>query len=167
MRPPLCIAVDLAAGAALVLLVALGCWWASDRARRWEPPRWGHGAFESIRSVTPGEPGAPELWVVATSPRCPRCLATIWRLHRAVAVHAARAEVVALLVDTPARPGAGVLRRLPPIPVWWDRENVWREKWGHRLYGELLQFDRSGRHLRTIHADDASAIDRRFAPRRS
>jgi hypothetical protein len=26
---------------------------------------------------------------------------------------------------------------------------VWRERWGHRLYGELLVFDRDGRLLET------------------
>ncbi len=148
--------MDLAAGAALLLVVFLGCWWASDRARRWEPPRWSMDTFVPLRASPRAAPAAPTLWVVAVNPRCPSCIGTLRRLHAVWARQDRPEELIALIVDSPARPEPGALRGIPPIPVWWDRENLWRVRWGHRLYGELLEFDASGRYLRSITADDAA-----------
>lgn len=155
MRPLLRTTTDVAAGVALVLAILLGGWWARDRLRHWERPQWRSESFELLRAMPGDGPRGQGLWVVAANPRCATCLGTIWRLYEARARHARPEELVALIVDTPVRPGPRALRRLPPIPVWWDRENRWRRRWGHRVYGELLQFDGSGRYLRTITAGQA------------
>jgi len=156
--------MDFAAGAALIAVVLLGAWWASDRTRRWERPRWSGESFDLLRAMPGVEPRGEARWVIAVNPRCPSCLRALWRLHATWARHSEREELVALIVDTPARPDPRALRRLPPISVWWDRENRWRRRWGHRLYGELLQFDVSGRHLRTITANEAPRITGPRAP---
>ena len=147
--------MDLAASATLTAVVLLGGWWVSDRARRWERPRWSSESFDLLRAMPRVEPRGEAQWVVVVNPRCPSCLSSLWRLHATWTRHTTREELVALIVDTPVRPDPRTLHGLPPIPVWWDRENRWRRRWGHRLYGELLQFDGSGRYLRTITAQDA------------
>jgi hypothetical protein len=164
MRAPLRWTMNLAAGTAVIAVVMLGAWWASDRARRWERPRWNRESFEPLRAVPLVEPRGMARWVVVVNPRCPSCLETLWRLHHTWSRHAAGEQLVALIVDTPVRPDPRALRRLPPIPLWWDRENRWRRRWGHRLYGELIQFDVAGRHLRTITAAEAARIRRPRAP---
>ena len=163
MRPPLRVTMDLASGVALIAVMLLGAWWASDRARRWEQPRWSGESFDMLHAM-PGKDPRGERWAMAVNPRCPSCLGALWRLHAAWARQSEPAELVALIVDTPGRPDRRALRRLPPISVWWDRENRWRRRWGHRLYGELLQFDGSGRHLRTIAPEE---VPRLAGPRAS
>ena len=81
-------------------------------------------------------------------------MTTLWQLHAAWARHGWREELIALIVDTPARPDARALRAIPPVPVWWDRGGVWRRRWGHRLYGELIQFDASGCFVQTLAAEE-------------
>lgn len=156
--------MDLGAGAALISVMLLGAWWASDRARRWEPPRWSRESFDLLRAMPRVEPRGEGRWAMAINPRCPSCLGALWRLHATWPRHSAAEELVALIVDTPVRPGPRALRRLPPISVWWDRENRWRRRWGHRLYGELIQFDGSGRYLQTITAEEAPRITGPRAP---
>jgi hypothetical protein len=153
MRAPLRWAIDVVAGTGLVLLALLGAWWATDRVHAWEQPRWSCESFELLPGSPRHEPGPRERWAVATNPRCRHCIAVAWRLYDAREREPWPAELVALIVDTPSRPGRRVLLPLPPVPMWWDRENRWREKWGHRLYGEVLQFDRRGRYLGTVPAD--------------
>ena len=164
MRSPLRTMMDIAAGAALVGVLLLGGWWASDRARRWEPPRWDRDAFVPLRATPRGGPAARVVWVVTVNPRCGSCIGTLRRLHAAWGRRGRPEELVALIVDTSARPDSGALRGIPPIPVWWDRANLWRRRWGHRLYGELLEFDDSGAYLRTITADEATRIRSREHP---
>lgn len=158
MRTPLRWTMDIAAGAALVAVVALGAWWTSDRARRWEQPRWSRDGFVLLRGDPSTGPAAPTLWVVAVNPRCPGCLVTFRRLHAAWTGRARPEALAVLIVDSPARPGAAALRGIPAVPVWWDRENRWRRRWGHRLYGEVLEFEASGRYRRSIAADEAVRI---------
>jgi hypothetical protein len=143
------VANGLAGGLCLAALV-LGALWVADRGRRWEAPRWGAERFVALRpGPEPRTTGRP-MWVVVVNPRCARCLVTLRALH------ARRAQgLAALIVDTPARPDAATLRALPPVPVWWDRDRVWRDRWGHRLYGELIGFDATGRHQRTVSGEDA------------
>jgi hypothetical protein len=148
--------MDVAAGAALLVVLTLGGWWASDRSRRWEPPRWSEDAFVPLRAGARAGPAAPTLWVVTVNPRCPSCIGTLRRIHAVWARRGRPEELIALIVDSPERPEPVALRGIPPIAVWWDRENVWRGRWGHRLYGELLEFDASGRYRRSITADDAA-----------
>jgi len=164
MRPPLRVTMDLVAGASLIGVALLGAWWTSDRARHWEPPRWSDASFELLRPLPQVEPREGGRWVMAVNPRCPSCLRALWNLHTTWPQRPGREGLVALIVDTPVRPDPRTLRSLPPISVWWDRENRWRRRWGHRIYGELLQFDRSGRYLRTIAAGGASPPGGRQAP---
>ena len=72
------------------------------------------------------------------------------RLHAEWAAARAPERLIALIVDARRRPGADLLRAIPRLPVWWDRDGVWRRRWGHRLYGELIEFDPAGRYLRTV-----------------
>ena len=164
MRRSLRVTMDFAAGATLIAVALLGAWWASDRARSWERPRWSSASFELLRPRPPIDTGGGVRWVMAINPRCPSCLRSLWRIHAAWSRRPGREGLVALIVDTPARPDARSLRRLPPIAVWWDRENRWRRRWGHRLYGELLQFDGSGQYVRTISAGEVPRLGGPRAP---
>ena len=58
------------------------------------------------------------------------------------------------IVDAPRRPREGALARIPTDQIWWDVHDLWRGRWGHRLYGELIQFDGAGRFVRTVLAED-------------
>ena len=146
--------MNLAAGAmTLGALVLGGSWWA-DRAHRWESPAWRHPSFVRLRGAAGGSRAGVPTWVVTVNPRCPHCVAALARLRVMWDGDGGREELAALIVDTPRRPGAGVLRRIPTDQVWWDRLGIWRRRWGHRLYGELMQFDGSGRLVRTTLAAD-------------
>ena len=155
MSLPLRTAVNGAATALLAGALLLGWVWLGDRGRRWEEPRWNSGSFVPLRMAQgPGRVGRAT-WVVVVNPRCSRCVATV-RVLQARWSRASRPEdLAALIVDTPLRPGADAMRAIPLLPLWWDRNGVWRRRWGHRIYGELIQFDAAGRHLRTIAGDDA------------
>ena len=93
--------------------------------------------------------------MVAVNLRCTRCLATLGRIAAEWDELHDTARLAVLIVDAPVRPGPEAVRRLPLMPVWWDRDGVWRRRWGHRLYGELIRFDAAGRHLGTLAAEDA------------
>jgi hypothetical protein len=146
---------------AALAFVALGVAWHRDRARVWEPPRWDPARFEVLRdSVAPSEP-CVETWAVVVNPLCPHCRAS---LERAIAARARpRAapplRLAVLLVDTPRRPEAALAAGFRVDQVWWDARAVWRRRWGHRVYGEVLCFDPAGRPLRTLAplADSVSA----------
>jgi hypothetical protein len=131
--------IPLLATAWIAATLMLGGLWLADRTRRWEEPRWPDPSFVALRG-RPSTPGPARVMVV--NPGCERCLAS---LRRTVAIRAGTDRWIALIVDTPARPGARVLRQLPEMPVWWDRGGVWRGRWGHRVYGEILDFDAAGR----------------------
>jgi hypothetical protein len=144
-------AIDVAAVAALVSALLLGAFWLRDRMRRWEEPGWGNGSFALLRAETtaPGARASYGTWVAPVNPRCEHCLNMLRRMHTACAARASQPRLVALIVDTPARPPAAALRLIPPMAVWWDRGGIWRRRWGHRLYGELIEFDAAGRYVRT------------------
>ncbi len=164
MSAPLRIAMNLAAAAALAAALLLGALWLGDRAHRWERPRWEGGSFVPLRAGPRVVGEAQPLWVVPVNPRCRHCLTTLRRLHVAWARQARPEELIALIVDTRARPPAALLRAVPPVPVWWDRRGIWRRRWGHRLYGELIQFDATGRFVRTAAAGEVLRSARRPAP---
>jgi hypothetical protein len=105
--------------------------------------------------------------MVAVNLRCPRCLVTLRRLDAAWTRCARTERLAALIVDTPRRPGLDALCELPPVPVWWDRDRIWRRRWGHRLYGEVLRFDADGRYAGTMSASEALQSVSMQAPARA
>lgn len=149
---------------ALAGALALGWTWHRDRARHWEEPAWAEDRFVRLRVGQRADPGTPATWMVPVNPRCPHCLATLRRLHATWRRGGRPERLIALIVDTPRRPGADALRAIPWLPVWWDRDGVWRKRWGHRLYGELIEFDPTGHYLRTIAARDALPLRMSVAP---
>jgi hypothetical protein len=148
-------AAHLLAGLFLTGTLALGWAWHRDRSRQWEEPRWTPEAFVPLRGGQGAVRGGRDTWMVTVNLHCPRCLATLRRIAAAQDGNPDTAQLAALIVDTPARPGPEAVRRLPPMPVWWDRDGLWKRRWGHRLYGELIQFDPGGRCLGTLTAEDA------------
>ena len=150
------------AGAALL---ALGALWRYDRVRAWESPRWDDARLAVLRGAASGS-GAVETWAVAVNPECARCRASLGRVLaiRALAIRAlghAPVRISALVVDTARRPSSPTLAALPADELRWDSTGTWRHRWGHRVYGELLCFDRSGRFLRTLAPLGDSIADRR------
>lgn len=146
--------MNLAAGVMALGALLLGGSWLADRAHRWEKPEWRHRSFVLLRGATGGARAGVATWLVAVNPRCPHCVAALPALRAAWDRNGWRDDLAALIVDTPHRPEAEALRRIPTDQVWWDRNGVWRRRWGHRLYGELIQFDGSGRFVRTALAAD-------------
>jgi hypothetical protein len=132
-------------GAVLALLgfAALGWLWHLDRARAWETPALGP-PLVLLRGPAAARDAAT--WLVAVNPDCHHCREVLRDL-------AARSpdcvRVGALVVDTPGRPGRSTLARLPGAPIWWDAKQVWRRRWGHRVYGEVIRFDPRGRYSST------------------
>jgi hypothetical protein len=155
-------------GLAAAALLALGVLWRLDRTRVWEIPRWEDSGLVVLRAAEPGlartgdacgvegtsrEDGARipvETWAVAVNPRCALCrgslahgLALRWAAHAPV-------RLAVLIVDTKRRPSAATVATLTADELRWDSTGTWRHRWGHRAYGELLCFDRSGRFVRTL-----------------
>ena len=129
-------------------LIALGVVWRRDRARVWEMPRFTSQAFVRLAGGELPE-GARELWLVAVNPKCPHCTR-----HLAHTLIARRGEpgvrVGILLVDTPKPPAAEAFANVAVDGLWWDERETWRRRWGHRVYGETIVFDKAGRYLRTL-----------------
>jgi hypothetical protein len=143
------VTASLTLGAGILLFVAIGALWLHDRSRLWEEPRWHSGRFELIARPAAGAAGDGELWLVAVNPDCGHCAGS---LANAAAVRDRRADdtgLHALIVDQPGRPARDVFRGHDVDVVWWDEHGVWRRRWGHRVYGEVLRFDASGRYLGT------------------
>jgi hypothetical protein len=128
---------------AVAALASLGWLWHADRARAWQTPRLEAPLVLLRGAATDSSAGT---WLVAVNPGCPHCLEAHARL---VSRSGSGPRVGALVVDTPQRPDAPVLAALAAGPIWWDARNDWRRRWGHRVYGEVLCFDRRGRYLAT------------------
>jgi hypothetical protein len=152
--PAWAITVLVASALGVAALIAL---WVVDARHGWETPRWSERRFDSIAVGSPRwrEPG--ERWVVAVFPQCSHCRASLRdvALVRARMSHPPR--LAALIVDTERRPPAAVVADAEVDAVFWDREQVWRKRWGHRAYGEILCFDSAGRYLRTRTASEIGA----------
>jgi hypothetical protein len=156
-------ATNLAAGAALLGALVLGGLWVRDRTHRWETPRWSESDFVRLRGGPGDDRAAAGTWVIAVNPRCARCMNTLSLVHAAWTRNRWPEALIVLIVDTSRRPGAAVVGAFPPGQVWWDRAGIWRRRWGHRIYGELIQFDGGGRIIRTVTAHDI--LRRRLLPR--
>lgn len=138
-------------GLALVALVALGALWRLDRTRRWEAPRWDTSRYEALGIFDRDAPDTPrETWVVAVHPGCPHCRASLGEALRTRDREGAPLRIAALIVDTPRRPPASLAADLGADQTWWDSQNRWRARWGHRVYGEVLCFDADGALLREL-----------------
>ena len=160
---------------AAAAFLALGALWRIDRARVWESPRWDDGGLIVLRAAEPedacpeshdtrpepeggrepvsddGAPRAPiETWAVAVNPLCAHCRASLARGLALRRVARAPVRVAALVVDTKKRPPAATVDALAADELRWDSTGAWRHRWGHRVYGELLCFDRAGRFIRTL-----------------
>jgi len=153
-------------GLVAVALVALGTLWHFDRTRVWESPRWDDAGLVELRAAEPavagperaadaashdaGAPGPIETWAVAVNPRCELCRASLARGLDVRRVARSPVRLAALVVDTKRRPSSATVATLTADELRWDSTGAWRHRWGHRLYGELLCFDREGRFVRTI-----------------
>ena len=130
---------------ALGVFAALGLAWWRDRAQHYETPRWAAARFVTL--VAPEPLAGRELWVVAVNLACPHCQAHLRALSARNAARAHPPALAVLVVDQPSRPP--VLELGVPLAggAWWDRAQVWRERWGRRVYGETFRFDVHGRML--------------------
>ena len=165
-------------GLAAAALIALGAVWHLDRTRRWESPCWDESRLVVLRAAEPTEERperasvaeaasdekraqAPvETWAVAVNPRCSLCRASLAR-GLAVRRHArAPVRLAVLVVDTRRRPSSATLATLAGDELRWDSTGAWRRRWGHRVYGEVLCFDRSGRFVRSLAPLGATLADR-------
>jgi hypothetical protein len=128
-------------GVPIAGLMALGSAWLLDRSRPWEAACWRTDRFVLVGG-RPDSAYRGERWVVAVQPDCPHCMA----MAPVIADSARRlgVRVAALIVDCRSAPDPTRLGTLRVDELWWDSGNVWRRRWGHRVYGELLRFDAAG-----------------------
>ena len=166
---------SLAGLLALALFAALGVAWWRDRAQHYETPHWNAARFVALSpAVAPGalalaaEPGsrAPddraldgssdspeastpsgELWLVAVNLDCAHCQQHLRALGQRTASRARVPRLAALIVDSPGEPRSFDLGVALAGGTWWDRDQVWRQSWGRRVYGETFRFDATGRLL--------------------
>ena len=100
---------------------------------------------------TPQRPRAPsETWAVAVNPRCELCRGSLERAREVRGRTHAPFRLAVLVVDTPRRPSTATIASIHADELRWDSTGTWRHRWGHRVYGELLCFDRGGRFVRTL-----------------
>jgi hypothetical protein len=130
------------------LVAGTGWLWLRDRSHRWEKPRWNAADFVRVREDVPFA-GADEIRLVAVHPHCPHCRTQVAfaLAHRG---DPSRVRIGALIVDTPRPPQSTLLSGSGVDGVWWDASGRWRARWGHRIYGEVIVFDRTGRLVTTL-----------------
>jgi hypothetical protein len=144
----LALAINRAAlGIALGILVAIGVFWWRDRTQKWEPPRWQPARFAL---VSPPADSARERWIVAVNPDCPHCRARLAELLRRPRDPEHGPALGVLLVDLDHRPLPLETSSRLEAGAWWDSAGVWRSRWGHRVYGEVLVFAPDGAFERTV-----------------
>ncbi len=144
----------LALGLAGSLWIALGVAWWRDRSHEWETPRWDPSRFTRVpvAASAAAEPagrgphGTPETWVIAVNLHCPHCVTRLNGLARDCSGDRDCAPLLALIVDSPRSPSPEQVRHLPVHQVWWDSREIWRKRWGHRAYGEVMRFGGDGRY---------------------
>ncbi len=146
---------------AFAILAAIVFVWWQDRTRTWETPRWDAARFVALRAPAPA-PAGRVTWRLAYNPDCSHCRARLAELMRRPRDPAHDPALGVLLVDVRARPDSLEISPRVDGGVDWDSAGVWRERWGHRLYGEVLVFAPDGALLRTAgpEADPAAADSR-------
>jgi hypothetical protein len=132
---------------AVVGLAALGALWLHDRMKPWRAPRWEPARFVALTSAR--APDVDVRWVAIVNPLCPHCRAALPQVAALRARTRPPPDLCVLIVDSPRRPDRATVASLRVPEAWWDAANVWRQEWGHRVYGEVLVFDRSGRLIET------------------
>lgn len=134
---------------AILLFAALGVAWWRDRVQTYETPRWDTARFVALTpaNATPESLAGRELWVVAVNLQCAHCQQHLNALAERTAARAFPPALAALIVDTAARPDSSALGVGLAGGTWWDRDQVWRQAWGRRVYGETFRFDRTGQLL--------------------
>jgi len=144
----------LALAAAVALMLGL---WRADRNRAWETPDWDVRRFVTLDTRVGSDavtaPDTP-IWVVPVNPSCPHCMAGLARTFDARNERGSPIRLVALVVDARAAPPPARLAPILADARFWDRDGVWRHRWGHRIYGEVLVFSPGGRYLHTIAPGD-------------
>jgi hypothetical protein len=141
---------------ALAALVGL---WAWDRSRPRETPRFEAARFVALatpsaspdaapralaRASSSDSVGARERWLMVVNPLCHACRAAFPRVAARASAAAGAPALEVLVVDTSERPGAAALAPFPAARAWWDSAGVWRGRWRHRAYAEVLRFDARG-----------------------
>lgn len=139
-----------AAWIAVVLLAVLVGIWAWDRARRRDEPAWDPAGFVTLTPATDAAARSADLWLVAVNPGCPHCRARLGEISTNLPHGPGAPRLGALIVDTTRRPDTLSLAVLAPAGVYWDSAQVWRTRWGHRVYGEALVFAPGGEYRRTL-----------------
>lgn len=148
MGEPLGHRVNAVAGwLAAAIFVGIGGLWAWDRFSPAPTPRFEPSLFVNVGS---GPQTARERWFVAVNPLCSHCREHLGELAESFRDRAGGRALAALIVDTPSRPSADTLASLATREIWWDSSQVWRRRWRHRAYGEVLVFDASGRFIRAL-----------------
>jgi hypothetical protein len=136
----------LAVVLAVVLIAALGAWWARERSQPRATPRWDTSRFAPVSAANPTPPAGAERWVVAVNLQCPHCQQHLAWLRERVAAREHPPLIGALIVDQPTRPDSIAFGPLG-AGVWWDSAQVWRGRWKRGMYGETIRFDAAGRWL--------------------
>jgi hypothetical protein len=143
---------------ALLIVLALGGWWLSERLTPHPTPRFDAARFATVTAPRETLQAGGERWLVAVNPGCPHCREHLALLASPLAHRSASGPpplLSVLVVDWPKRPTAEAeeLSRLAPGGVWWDSARVWRGEWKHGAYAEVLVFDAQGRY-RTTHGSE-------------
>jgi len=144
--------LDRVAGFVAIGLVAtfgagLAGWWWIDRTTVYERPEWNEQSFEPLSAPRTSDDAGGETWVMAVNPHCSHCMTTLASLADTLGTGAGAPRLIALIVDAGSRPAERDVAHPRLDGVFWDRDQVWRSHWGHRLYGELMRFGRDGRWL--------------------
>lgn len=144
---------------AAVIFVAIGFVWWRDRTHVWEVPRWDATRFVALRATEPTV-AARGTWRVAYNPDCMHCRARLAELLRRPRDPVRDPALGVLLVDVRTRPDSLELSSRLDGGVYWDSANVWRARWGHRLYGEVMVFAPDGTLERSVAPEADPAMPR-------
>jgi len=125
-------------------LIALAGAVRHDRAQCWAQPRWDPASFTVLQDHSAAD--TAETWAVAFQPECPHCRESLQRARRAAGCDPAHPQVALLVIDAPRTLAERAAQTAPGLPVWWDEHQTWRQRWGHRSYGEVLRFAPDGRY---------------------